>query len=157
MTLVLGIDPGGTTGYALLDLESYSWEQGELGPEEHHRDLYFQLVVLKPDIIICESFDYRIVESKGTKMPGVNLISREYIGIVKLYTEMFPTTTLVMQSPAQGGGGTKHSGFWKNEKLKKVGLHAAPGGRQHMNDATRHVLYWLTFTHKDSKYLHMLR
>ncbi|TXH54664.1 MAG: hypothetical protein E6Q97_10330, partial [Desulfurellales bacterium] len=124
MTLVLGIDPGGTTGFAQLDLESNTWRMSELGPEDHHKDLHYKLLRLQPDIIICESFDYRIVESKGTKMPGVNLISREYIGIVKLYAEVYPTTTLVMQSPAQGGGGTSHSGFWKNEKLKKVGLYA---------------------------------
>lgn len=156
MAIILGIDPGGTTGLSLLDLESYSWHRSEVGPDEHHMELWSFLIKTEPDILICESFDYRIVESKGTRMPGVNLISREYIGLIKLYAELCGAR-LIMQSPSQGGGGTKHSGFWKNDKLKKVDLYKAPQGRQHMNDATRHVLYWLSFTHKDNHYLKLLR
>jgi len=158
---VVALDPGGTTGIAVLDTESYEVTLSELGPYEHHLALDLFLVNEKPDVIICEEFTYRVVQSKGTKMPGISLISKEYIGITKLYVEMVniegDCCKLIMQTPAQGGGGRNHSGFWKNDKLKQIGLYTAPEGRQHMADALRHALFWLSFTRKDDHFIRMLK
>jgi hypothetical protein len=156
--IIVGIDPGGTTGIAVIDTESYEVELSEMGPGKHHRKLYnFLRQGAQPDVIACEQFDYRIKKSKGTEMPGINLISKEYIGVVELYAQTCSLATLVMQSSSQGGGGYKHSGFWKNDKLKAIGLYKAPEGRQHMADALRHALYWLSFTHSDDHFIRMLK
>lgn len=161
---VVALDPGGTTGICVLDTESYEIRLGELGPDVHHKELWDLLGRYRWQaeddgeemLIVCESFEYRIVKSKGTKMPGVNLISRNYIGVVELFDQCFEVG-LVMQTPAQGGGGHNHSGFWKNDKLKKLGLYKAPEGRQHMADALRHALYWLSFTKKDDHFIRLLK
>lgn len=162
MTKLMAIDPGGTTGIAIVDLESYEIRTLELGPEEHHLGLDLLLVNERPDILVVEEFTYRVVESKGTKMPGIILVSKEYIGICKLYVaiqniEGDGLCRLIMQTPSQGGGGYKHKGFWTNDKLKRLGLYNAPEGRQHMADALRHALYWITFTKKDNQFLLRLR
>ena len=156
---VLAFDPGGTTGIAFLNwksTENYKVQSSELGPQEHHVELWNLLHRMKPEAIVCESFDYRVKSSKGTKMPGINLISRNYIGIIELYCEL-NDVPLYMQSPSQGGGGYKHSGFWKNDKLKKLDLYKAPEGRQHMADALRHLLYWFSFIKKNDYFVRKLK
>lgn len=158
---IVALDPGGTTGICVLDSESYAVRLTELGPGDHHLALDLFLNNERPDVLIVEEFFYRIKKSKGTEMPGINLISKEYIGIAKLWVQMIniegPCSTLVMQTPGQGGGGRDHSGFWKNDKLQKLGLYKAPEGRQHMADALRHALYWLSFTKKDDHFLRLLK
>lgn len=159
---IVALDPGGTTGIAVLDTESYEVRTSELGPEEHHLALHLTLTNERPDILVMEEFVYRVVKSKGTEMPvGIVLVSKEYIGVGKVWAEITniegPIVTVVMQTSAQGGGGTKHKGFWRNDKLKQLGLYTAPKGRQHMADALRHALYYLTFTMKDDHFVRLLK
>lgn len=156
MAMIVAFDPGGTTGIATYETQSRRISTYERGPEAHHVALWEYLNGLSPDVVICESFDYRVVESKGTKMPQVNLISRNYIGVIELWCAL-SGVPLIMQTPAQGGGGKKHSGFWKNDKLKKLGLHNNEGGREHRNDAVRHILYWISFTRKDQHFIRLLK
>jgi len=139
---VIALDPGGTTGWAkglIRDGKMYVVSGQD---EWDHFDIFKELSeVTKPDIIVCERFDYR---KGGRKQEGVELISREYIGVVRLYALMFPNTPngplqLYMQMPSEGVGG-----YWKEDaQLKKDGVFMI--GKPHANDAMRHLLQWYTF------------
>jgi hypothetical protein len=157
-TVILGLDPGGTTGYALYQAETIrnpdnklewyneKWTQGELGPGDHHKELYDFLGYCQVTnfIIVCESFEYRR-NPRDSQRDNIVLDSKEYIGVVKLFEQerMAPLDhqRVVFQTASEG------KGFWfpqKNPtKLKKIGLYTP--GSVHMNDATAHVLHYGTF------------
>jgi hypothetical protein len=84
---ILSIDPGGTTGYASLD-ESDVYRVGMIGPGDHHARLWALLCAQDPDLLICEAFNYQRRElDKGVQL---ELVSKEYIGVCKLYVETAP-------------------------------------------------------------------
>jgi hypothetical protein len=135
---VVSIDPGGTTGYAVGVIEDGSMKVSTGEASWSHLDLYNQLQLSKPDIVVCESFEFRRKEQYG-----VNLIPRELIGVVELYTQqrsIDPLGTpcrLDYQSASQG------KGFYTDDVLKKDKLYRT--GHPHANDACRHLLHWFTF------------
>ena len=122
---LIALDPGGTTGYAVsVGGRFYS---GQIGPTEHHRELYDVLNNYGPNETICERFEYR-----NTSRPGLELISREYIGVAKLFCS-FMDQELILQTAAQG------KGFVSDDNLKLLGLYEK--GQQHARDAMRHLIY----------------
>jgi hypothetical protein len=131
---VVALDPGGTTGVAIVASANQPWkvEVTQLSGE-HHNSLWNLLITLKPQHIVCESF-----ENRGQS--AAILESREYIGVVKLFSQQTHTPTS-WQSASLG------KGFWKDNKLQAHGLYAA--GLKHARDATRHYLYWRSFKIKD--------
>lgn len=129
---IIGLDPGGTTGWASLDTNSGEWTHSQLGPHEHHLELEKCLESVLPrkmHALVCESFEYR-----RDQRDNVQLVSREYIGVVKLFAQKYGTP-VVFQTASQG------KAFWKDEKLKLCNLHVP--GNPHANDATRHVLAYM--------------
>lgn len=147
---LLALDPGGTTGWALIDIDETvvtDLSCGQIGDSKHHRILWDFLHAEDPDRLICEMFTYQIRRNQGVDMPGVELISREYIGVAELYTQTTPCV-LEMQP-------TSCLSFWSDDKLKIIGLYRP--GKPHANDAVRHLLYFITFTMKDYRYLHQLK
>jgi hypothetical protein len=163
---VVWFDPGGSTGWAAYQTDiivhsygKYSFGpeqiiQGQLGPEPHHFALWDLLGRLHAAnyIIGMESFEYW-----QDQREKVVLVSKEYIGVAKLYVadrnKTLPGEAQVgylEQDPATG------KGFWypkvkgkKNardgSKLKTVGLHSPTTNGHHINDATAHLLHWLTW------------
>lgn len=161
---VLWFDPGGTTGWCLYScdlmvhrpdpaayprFEFYKekWNQGELGPGDHHSKMWHFIGACHTDnfVLGCESFEFR----QGKQRDNIVLDSKEYIGVCKLYAQLSnPTVPVVsvFQTAATG------KGFWypkkrgtqqrDSTKLKAVGLYTP--GNTHMNDATAHTLHWLT-------------
>ena len=129
---LIGLDPGGTTGWAIMDISETTarWRMGQIGPQEHHAELYafLEREHVQKTVLISESFEYR-----REQRTNVELISREYIGVAKLFAQE-RGTTYVQQTAAQG------KAFWTDEKLKKTDLYVV--GQQHARDATRHVLYY---------------
>jgi hypothetical protein len=171
---VLGLDPGGTTGWCMYRAEipnqaphvynKEEWLHGELGPGEHHLRLLDFLSCMHTDnfIIVCESFEFR----QGKQRDNIVLDSKEYIGVVKLYGQSCEAThhgaslpNVVFQTASYGKGfwypripGTKRR---DPTKLKTVGLYQT--GSTHMNDATSHVLQYLTFRMQREDWLRKLR
>lgn len=161
-TSILGLDPGGTTGYALYqaqtlvtpdgDLEWFDekWHQGELGPLPHHDILFDMLGRFQTTnfIIVCESFEYRR-RPEDAGRDNIVLDSKEYIGIVKLFQMQrmlaldgkAGVQRVVFQTASEG------KGFWFKQKdpakLKKLKLYRP--GSVHINDATAHALHYMTF------------
>jgi hypothetical protein len=105
---------------------------GEMGPHEHHRELYSFLELKRTHsyIVICESFQYR------PNMDSAELISNEYIGVVKHFQQN-NRIPVIWQTKSYGRG------FFDDDKLKKLGKFNRGCG--HANDAMGHLLQWLTF------------
>lgn len=137
----VALDPGVTTGYAMGLIEDTvmtvvtgqnKWNESELLTFLHD---------LRPDYIICERFEFR----HGIhRHHGANMFSRQLIGIVNLYSQFDKGThdhnCVVLMQPAMKDNETT---FFNNKRLKSMGLYKA--GRDHANDAVRHLLYWAKF------------
>jgi hypothetical protein len=142
MTKIVSLDPGGTTGYAVYHRDGTeqerfnryggTWTWGHLGPDDHHEDLFALLCLnyTKDMIVVCESFEFR----QNRQRDNINLMSREYIGVAKLFGQR-EDTPVVFQSAAQG------KGFVSDEKLKVMGLYIP--GKKHAMDAMRHLVFYM--------------
>jgi hypothetical protein len=87
---------------------------------------------LQPDVIVYERFDYRNRARKG-----LELISRELIGVAELYTQQHPQVILHKQTASSVMS-------YYNDNRLRLDLVYKPG-KEHANDAVRHLLYWFTF------------
>lgn len=152
MIKAVAFDPGKTTGFATGEIDVISHGGREVGKtarlasgnlgvllvqtaqaELTHTDLFEFITDFKPNYIICERFDFRM-----KARTGLELVSRELIGVINLYIGLNKTCTLVMQTPGQAIGG-----YWSNAKLLKYHLYRK--GQDHANDACRHLMYWYKF------------
>lgn len=150
MERIIALDPGGTTGWAMWtkmynyvpgsgqylgEDDKFSW--GQLGPHEHHEELFALLehMHVQEYTIVCESFEFRQYRQRE----NINLMSREYIGVVKLFrqqrSEIASFSPVVFQTAGQA------KGFVSDEKLKAIDLY--PSGQKHARDALRHLIYYM--------------
>lgn len=136
MTKLIALDPGGTTGVAVVEMledGKLSFNVAQIGPAEHHVELedflHKQLEGVSRRWVICERFDYR-----NTSKSGLRLDSREYIGTVKGYCRR-QGIPLVLQTAAQA------KGFVSNNILKELNLYTE--AFRHANDAMRHLIYFV--------------
>lgn len=140
---IMCFDPGGTTGIAHYDV-THGIRMYHVGPGIHHRALWDSLLIGRPDMVIYEEFKYERREvDKGV---AVEIISREYIGIIRLYAEM-------MHIPCHKSTLNKLT-FWDDDKLTLINLWS---NVIHERDALRHLLYFLTFDKKDNSWLMKLQ
>lgn len=136
--MILALDPGGTTGLAWMHGTNGAVRTMQMGPDEHHEELWNFMRVYTPTAIVCESFTYRNGLAKA------DLIPCEYIGLVKLYAEKY-CVPLYMQTPSMA------KKFFSDDKLKAADLWIT--GKQHARDAVRHLMYYVTFTLKSERFL----
>lgn len=147
---ILAFDPGGTTGWASFQCDQIwnpleekfeyvdrKWTCGHLHYKnmDHHRTLYNfmgQMHVEKFQMV-TESFEYR-----NKPRPGLELISREYIGIMRLYAQQ-RGVALTQQTSSQGK--ITPNSFVKKANLEKLGLWSS--GWTHAMDAYGHLLYYM--------------
>ena len=137
---IVALDPGGTTGWATwhggnLLLGGQGFNSGQMGPSEHHEELYdFLSFEQTQDFqVVTESFEYR-----QQQRPTVVLISKEYIGVAKLWIAKRQKRGRIVEQTAG-----KVKPFWTDDKVKKLGLWNS--GQQHANDAMRHLLHYMVF------------
>ncbi|MCA1807654.1 MAG: hypothetical protein LC687_07395 [Actinobacteria bacterium] len=137
---ILALDPGGTTGVAELydddSIRAYNIVGEEL-------ELWWLLEYIMPNVIVYERFDYR------PHQPNVDLTPVELIGIIKLYSKLH-NIEAVPQQQLKG-----HRGFWTDDKLKALDLYKT-GEQGHSNDATRQLLYYVTFTLNQTTFIDRL-
>lgn len=136
---ILAVDPGRTTGLALAIDGELEWQTQDVG--YHSLDILLDRTV--PDVLVVERFLYQRREK-------VDLTPVEMIGICKLYAEI--NGKLVEyheQTPAQA------KKFWTDKKLREAGVWIPSS--PHAMDATRHLLYYLSFTLKDPRWIERLR
>lgn len=162
MKRIVALDPGGTTGIrtwsnytkeGVVDNDDH-WGFDQIGPEEHHDRLWDYLKDTMHFVwgihggemtIVCESFEFR--QWDGNRA-GINLISREYIGVAKLFGQRYGVP-VVLQSAGNAKGFIPDkpvNGMEANAKLKVMGLYLP--GKKHANDAARHLIYYMVNTLK---------
>lgn len=145
---VHAFDPGVTIGYA-----SGIIEDGKLGvvsgqTEWNELQLYLQLKLSKPDIIIYERFEYRSESAYGKagNLSNVDLFARNLIGVINLYCQeregQNNPVELHTQMPAQVLS-KKNKNYWNDARLKTALVYKV--ANPHANDAMRHLLYWWQF------------
>jgi hypothetical protein len=144
MYRIIALDPGGTTGYAVLTVghgNAMNWRQGHLGPDEHHKALWalLELQAVSQTAIVCESFEYR-----NNSRAGLVLVSAEYIGITKLFARE-RNIPLFFQTAAEGKCGDKT--FVRKEHLERLGLWKGTKWK-HAMDATAHLVRWIVLESK---------
>ncbi len=152
---ILVFDPGGTTGVAkyiwdtnssIRDIETFS-----LGPGPHHDELWNCLNNNLPDIIVYERFQYQRRELDK----GVSLVldSVEYIGILKLFAKYIPPTYQPLPASIHEQTPSMAKNLWTDAKLHQLSLwRSSP----HERDAVRHLLYYLTVTLRDQRWIRAL-
>lgn len=146
---VMSLDPGGTTGVAqcffdggiLTSVDQLEFKSYELGPDEHHEDLWHTLNYWNITQLVCESFEFRQHIDKDKAKHKVELISREYIGIAKLFAEI-NVVPFSMHTASAAKGLIPDKGPQKDVKLKQLGWNNSSPGN-HANDAARHLVYYL--------------
>jgi hypothetical protein len=154
---LLALDPGGTTGWASCEfhgldvttpkLEDFHFNCGQLGPEEHHKELFTFLTdrVTSHDQLICESFEFRQhINASGAKTK-VELISKEYIGVVKLFSELIDCP-VYFQTASAGKNFIPDKGPQANVKIKQLDLYKPISTHVHAMDAMRHLLRHMVVT-----------
>lgn len=163
---ILAYDPGGTTGFAwatwapwngseasLEHLSQIEFGYGQIGPHEHHRELWEMLIrwigqeerrtitnsEYPPLEIVCESFQFRQHIQPNQAKTKVELISCEYIGLLKLFCQMYNV-------PLTFNTASAAKTFTTDTKIKTLGLWHP--GQVHANDATRHLLRYIVVNKK---------
>lgn len=161
---ILALDPGGTTGWCYYDpnmqLKLDNVARGQISDQNHYKKLFDFLIdvaekrVTAPLHIITERFEFRKEDQERDK---IEYISAEYNGVVKLFGQMYRDSgvKIILQSASQVKGTKINPAFWTDDKLKKLALWIP--GQRHAMDATRHYLYYRTFTLKDNALLYKLR
>lgn len=129
--LMLSLDPGGTTGAALLEFDSdtvnliRTWQvpNGLMGFHDWYWDELADGYIF--DVIVCESFNLR----EG--LHGVDLTPTYVIGALEGY---YYPQKIIYQEP-------KLKPLCDDSRLKLMGLHEK--GKPHANDAVRHGIIYL--------------
>lgn len=154
---VFACDPGGSSGIAtaewqpagpddqLMSIDQIKFSRWTMGPEPHHSELWQHLYEVHHNIspytnIVWESFEFRqhfFTDDDGKPIAKmkVELISREYIGILTLFCELYKV-------PNHHRTASSAKLFIDDEKIKQVGLWIP--GKPHEMDATRHLLRFMT-------------
>ena len=132
MTTMLSLDPGGTTGVAIIEYGTESYEliktlqirNGLQGFLDFHWD---ELEDWEFDQIVCESFDLR---------EGVHGVDLSPVYIIGALEALYPTAVnkIIYQKPSQ-------KALCGDDRLRKLGLYES--GRPHANDAVRHGIIYL--------------
>jgi len=143
----VSLDPG----WAVRDPDG-TFRHGVFEGEDHHLDLwkFLQDQVFRGDLantsvqIICEKFNYQ----RRQLDKGVNLvlISRNYIGIVELFSQMYAIPLYMSQ--------VANKEFFNNKNLRDLNLYYPT---EHERDAVSHLLWYLTNIEKDHQYLQVKR
>lgn len=147
---VLSFDPGMTTGWAsatcLQASDEIVFESGQLGPHEHHAELWAALGVVYrvyPNLeVVCESFEFRQHINQGQAKTKVELISKEYIGVIKLFCAMYDIK-LTFYTASAAKQLVPDKGPQANEKLKQLGIYRPVTHWPHAMDGYRHLLRYL--------------
>lgn len=137
MLKAIAFDPGITTGWAIGEINETDGEMLVSMDQEKFSvsDVFSRLEELEPDFIIYERFDFR-----NKARSGLELFSRELIGVFELYVQRNSRCSIYKQSP-----GSVINGYFDRRKLVEAGVWTPGAEYIHSNEACMHLLYWYTF------------
>jgi hypothetical protein len=161
---ILSLDPGKTSGWAYceyrdsglppqgIELDEFHFECGHLGPEDHHLTLWNVLLNRYGPVfeerppplleVVCESFEFRQHINRDHSKTKVELISKEYIGIVNLFCQVHNLTPH-FQTASAAKSLVPDKGPMANVKLKQLGVYQPVTHWVHAMDAMRHLLRYM--------------
>ena len=145
---VIGIDPGGTIGWACYRMETMpiiddgddpeiydeGWHCGQIDPgsdQVEQLELLIEMNHTAETVVVCERFIPR-----PDKKDAEETVTLQQIGAIELICRQ-REIELVLQMPAQA------KGFVKDVNLKKLGMWFPGKKWRHAMDATRHVAFYL--------------
>lgn len=158
---VIGLDPGGTTGWGRvlfrpsrptrmseLHLSDFILTTGELRGEFHHDTLYRMMEErwndypdLRPEFV-TEPFQFR--QYAEAKRSDVELISREYIGVMRLFCQHHARDLPHAPTLYDRFNAGQAKDYVPNLKLEKIGWLVTPQHpNRHRNDALRQIVKYL--------------
>lgn len=156
---VLAFDPGGTTGWAHsmlsgpvpepVELKHIYLTTGELGPDPHHERLFNMLHEMSkieesadpwqeiaPLEVVSEPFHFR--QHKDNPRQGLELVSCEYIGVIRLACAQLGLTYYDRFTPGEA------KTYVTDKKLDLLGWLQEPVyPMRHRNDALRQLVKYL--------------
>jgi len=154
-----GFLPGPILPDDTVDLSDIKISAGEFGPKAHHEELYqfihdayrpgFELSVLEQRDpfyeeseveIVFEPFHYRqnVVEDGGKFRGKVELVSAEYIGVIRLVCAQLGLSYYDRFTPGEA------KAYVTDEKLSRLGwLQTPKHPMRHRNDALRQLVKYL--------------
>lgn len=144
--LVLGLDPGETTGYSIF-VEGKLDSAGQLpthyiktGIPELHK--FFQTLEAYGEEPRVVFEDYRIYSWKTDQHTWASLHTPQLLGVIETlcYMRGWKTRRQMAQQPKQ---------FCTDDKLKQWGFYRK--GEKHARDAIRHACYYLLFNNTPAK------
>lgn len=133
---VLSFDPGGTTGWCVMDkqddkkMPGILVERGDFPGWDKVDEL---IQKFEPDVVTYEVF--RLYAYKAQSKSWDTFLVVEVIGVIKFLCRKYGIE-IVEQTPSQG------KQFFNTDKMKALGLYQSV---THINDATGHALYFLKF------------
>jgi hypothetical protein len=135
---ILTLDPGGSTGLCVFDTETNQIQFTVFDQDWHHKTLFEVLAEINADVTVYEAFDHR--------EKAALLISVEYIGVIRLWSQI-NEKTIVSQRP------TDVKGQWPNSVLKRVLKTKYKFLSAHEKDAVRHLMWYVTNQMKDNRFV----
>lgn len=140
MSTWLALDPGGSTGWASYNDWTNKFTCGQLTQQPHHHDLYFLLMSLvRPSELIVEQFD-----NDGNK--AAKLISLEYIGVARLYSQQLNNVSFKLQGRAVA------KKLITDKWLKAIGVWDT-ANKPHGMDAMRHLIRHLVVIERMQQFI----
>lgn len=142
MKLVLGVDPGGTTGLCLVEIIDSKTLPKVVAtyqiPDWHGLDR----ILDTPGISHVVAEDFRLFPGKAGSQVGSQFIAAKVIGVLEYLCEQRERRVILQPASVKV--------FFDNKKLMENGY--VPTGKEHKTtewrhalDSIRHVLYWLHF------------
>ncbi len=128
--IVLGVDPGNTTGIAIISRgeNSFAFEHSDVIVD--HVNMWHLLYEFQFDRVVMESF--HLYENRAKAQVNSSFYTIEVIGIVKLWCQI-NDIPLKLQTAQYG------KSVWDDKHLKKFSLWPTGPNAKHERDAIRHV------------------
>jgi len=128
---LLGLDPGQSTGYALIEVDGGVVTLVDFGVELKEEVTKVHELILQADIVICEDFKIRPDKARAGNFDYNNMVAPRVIGKIELLCSMSQTKLVKQQPsvkpPAYGLSGMQYVKGKKN---------------QHWQDAFAHAVYY---------------
>lgn len=130
--LIIGLDPGGTTGVAVFNEKRMEFVKlAEIRVDEL-RELFRLMEEYRPNLVIVEEF--ALYPWKAKSLSFDRMIPAQVIGAVKAWCHDKGIT--VTEQPAAARK------MVSNDVVKKMGVLKMGRGKHHARDAARHVLWY---------------
>lgn len=136
--VLLSLDPGETTGYAIFDTGALKMvgqlDTADIGKSVEQ--ISYLINTWKPAVVVYE--DYKVYGWKADAHSWASLHTPQLIGCIL-------TVCTMLSKPTHSQMAQQAKGFCTDDKLKDWDMY--PKGLKHARDAIRHGCYYMLFNH----------